>query len=362
MKKFLLLAAMAAISVAMNAQTDFTPEAYKFSQRAVGEKLIMDVDPSWPQWNASAMSSTKIEEYAPDGGFVALNVYKDANIGMNATCIVDLGGNVGHVLAITGASMEGLNAAYAAAGLGAVKNEPEAGVASMQINMYTDPSTTPAAAIVQSDIVVNAWATTTAPDQVIWENYYHMTAANDVTPLGANSWGGNKLYLTDFCKYDEDGDLEVDDDENAIYDPTRWLRLTTLVKTLAKDTDDWPYSNAVKAKLWTGGSFGNVVLFIKELTFQTTEYTKDSEEFTSQTSHKRTYEVWNPDPDNVADAIKTVQTAAKFDVRNGQFASLENAEVFTLDGKRVLAGTKGQLAPGAYIAKIKGVSVKFVVK
>ena len=64
----------------------------------------------------------------------------------------------------------------------------------------------------------------------------------------------------------------------------------------------------------------------------------------------------------VADAIKTVQTAAKFDVRNGQFASLENAEVFTLDGKRVLAGTKGQLAPGAYIAKIKGVSVKFVVK
>ena len=362
MKKILLLAAMAAVSVTMNAQEDFTPEAYKFSQRAVGEKLIMNVDPSWPQWNASAMSSTKIEEYAPDGGFVALNVYKDANIGMNATCIVDLGGNVGHVLAITGASMEGLNAAYAAAGLGAVKNEPEAGVASMQINMYTDPSTTPAAAIVQSDIVVNAWATTTAPDQVIWENYYHMTAANDVTPREANDWSGKSLTITDFCKYNEDGDLEVDDDENAIYDPTRWLRLTTLIKTLAKDSEDWNYSNAVKAKLWTGGSFGNVVLFIKELTFKTTEYTADSEEFKSQTNHQRTYEVWNPDPDNVADAIKTVQTAAKFDVRNGQFASLENAEVFTLDGKRVLAGTKGQLAPGAYIAKIKGVSVKFVVK
>ena len=360
MKKFLLLAAMAAVSVTMNAQEDFTPEAYKFSKRAVGEKLIMQHTDA--TWNTPPMSSAAIEAEAPEGGFVTLNANADVNNGMNATCIVDLGGNVGHVLAITGASMEGLNAAYAAAGLGAVKNEPEAPIGAMQINMYTDPSTTPAAAIVQSDIVVNAWATTTAPDQVVWANYYYMTAANDVTPREANIWSGNSLMITDFCKYDEDGDLEVDDDENAIYDPTRWLRLTTLIKTLGKDTDDWPYSNAVKAKLWTGGSFGNVVLFIKELTFKTTEYTPDSEEFTSQTNHKRTYEVWNPDPDNVADAIKTVQTAAKFDVRNGQFASLENAEVFTLDGKRVLAGTKGQLAPGAYIAKIKGVSVKFVVK
>ena len=173
---------------------------------------------------------------------------------------------------------------------------------------------------------------------------------------------GNTLTITDFCQYDEEGDLVVDDDENAIYDPTRWLRLTTLVKTLAKDTEDWPYSNAVKAKLWTGGSFGNVVLFIKELTFKTTDYTKDSEEFTSQTNHKRTYEVWNPDPNKVEDAIKTVQTAAKFDVKNGKFVSLERAEVFTLDGKRVLDGTQGQLAAGAYIAKINGVSVKFVVK
>lgn len=360
MKKFLLLAALATVSVAMNAQTDFTPEAYKFAKRQVGEKLIMQHADA--TWNTPPMSSAKIEEEAPEGGYVTLNANTDLNAGMNATCIVDLGGNVGHVLAITGASMEGLNAAYAAAGLGAVKNEPEQGIGAMQINMYTDPSTTPEAAIVQADIVVNAWATTTAPSQVVWANYYYMTSANDVTPQGSNSWDGNSLMITDFCKYDEEGDLEVDDDENAIYDPTRWLRLTTYVKTLAKDTEDWPYSNAVKAKLWTGGEFGNVVLFIKELTFKTTEYTKDSEEFTSQTTHNRTYEVWNPDPDNVADAIKTVQTAAKFDVRNGQFASLENAEVFTLDGKRVLAGTKGQLAPGAYIAKIKGVSVKFVVK
>jgi hypothetical protein len=362
MKKVLLFAAMAAVSVAMNAQTDFTPEAYKFSQRAVGEKLIMQADPSWLQWNVPAISSAKIEEYAPNGGFVALNVYTDANIGMNATCIVDLGGDIGHVLAITGASMEGLNEAYAAAGIGAVANEPEAGVGSMQINMYTDPSTTPPAAIVQSDIVVNAWANNTEPGQVIWENYYHMTSANDVTPLTANNWAGNKLYITDFCQYDDEGDLVVDDDENAIYDPTRWLRLTTLIKTLAKDTDEWPYSNAVKAKLWTGGSFGNVVLFIKELTFKTTEFTADSEEFTSQTDHQRTYEVWNPEPGKIADAIKTVQTAAKFDVQNGKFFSLENAEVFTLDGKRVLAGTQGELTAGAYIAKINGVCVKFTVK
>ncbi len=360
MKKVLLFAAMAAVSVAMNAQTDFTPEAYKFSQRAVGEKLIMQHADA--VWNTPPMSSAAIEAEAPDGGFVTLNANSDVNVGMNATCIVDLGGDIGHVLAITGASMDGLNEAYAAAGIGAVENEPEAGVGAIQINMYTDPSTTPPAAIVQSDIVVNAWANNTAPDQVVWANYYHMTSANDVTPQNANGWDGNTLTITDFCQYDDEGDLVVDDDENAIYDPTRWLRLTTLIKTLGKDTEEWPYSNAVKAKLWTGGSFGNVVLFIKELTFKTTDYDRDSEEFTSQTNHKRTYEVWNPDPGMISNAIKTVQTAAKFDVQNGKFVSLENAEVFTLDGKRVLAGTQGDLTAGAYIAKINGVCVKFTVK
>ena len=360
MKKFLLFTAMAAVSVAVSAQTDFTPEAYKFSQRAVGEKLVMQHVVS--NWNTPPMSSAAIEELAPDGGFVALNAQSDVSIGMNATCIVDLGGNVGHVLAITGADMSGLNEAYAAAGLGAVKNAPEAGVGSLQINMYTDPSSTPPAAIIQSDIVVNAWANNTAPDQAVWANYYHMTSANDVTPQNANGWDGNALNITDFCQYDEEGDLVVDDDENAIYDPTRWLRLTTLVKTLAKDTEDWPYSNAVKAKLWTGGSFGNVVLFIKELTFKTTEYTKDSEEFTSQTNHQRTFETWNPDPNKVEEAIKTVKAAAKFNVVDGQFVSLETADVYTLDGKKVVSGTQGQLTAGAYIAKINGVSVKFVVK
>ena len=360
MKKVLLFAVMAAVSVGINAQTDFTPDAYKFSQRQVGEKLIMQhVDANW---NTPPMSSAAIEEEAPNGGFVTLNASQDVNVGMNATCIVNLGGDVGHVLAITGASMEGLNEAYAAAGIGAVENEPEAGVGSLQINMYTDPSSTPPAAIVQADIVVNAWANNTAPDQAIWANYYYMTAANDVTPLNANNWPGNALYITDFCQYDEEGDLVEDDDEMAIYDPHRWLRLTTLIKTLAKDTEEWPYSNAVKAKLWTGGSFGNVVLFIKELTFKTTDYDKESEEFTSQTDHQRSYEVWNPDPQMVSNAIKTVQTAAKFDVQNGQFVSLENAEVFTLDGKRVIAGTKGHLDAGTYIAKMNGVSVKFTVK
>lgn len=360
MKKVLLFAAMAAVSVAMNAQTDFTPDAYKFSQRAVGEKLIMQHADA--TWNTPPMSSAAIEEEAPNGGFVTLNANADVNVGMNATCIVDLGGDIGHVLAITGASMEGLNEAYAAAGIGPVANEPEAGIGAIQINMYTDPSTTPPAAIVQSDIVVNAWANNTAPDQVVWANYYHMTSANDVTPQNANGWDGNTLTITDFCQYDDEGDLVVDDDENAIYDPTRWLRLTTLIKTLGKDTEEWPYSNAVKAKLWTGGSFGNVILFIKELTFKTTDYSLDASEFTSQTNHKRTYEVWNPDPGKLSTAIKTVQTAAKFDVQNGKFVSLENAEVFTLDGKRVLAGTQGELTAGAYIAKINGVCVKFTVK
>lgn len=360
MKKTLLLAAFAAVSFAATAQTDFTPNAYKFSQRTVGEQLVMQ--DAVGGWNTKPISSASIEALAPTGGFVSLNACEDPKVGMNATCIVDLGGNVGHVLAITGASMEGLNDAYVAAGIGKVKNAPVAGVGSMQINLYTDPATTPESSVVKADIVVNGWSNNTAPDQAIWANYYYMTSANDVTPVGSNSWDGNSLKITDFCEYDEEGDLVVDDDENAIYDPTRWVRMTTFITTLAKDTEEWPYSNAVKLKLWTGPKFGNVVLFIKELTFATTDVTKESEEFTGQTNHKRTVEKFNPDPDKVADAIKTIRTAGKFTVNNGQFVSQENAEVYTIDGKQVLAGTKGQLDTGTYIAKINGVAVKFNVK
>lgn len=362
MKKNLLLAALAVVSVASYAQEDFTPTAYKFSQRAVGEKLEMQATCS--DWNAPALSSTAIETLAPNGGLVYLNAQGDVATGMNATCIVDLGGNVGHVLAITGADMAGLNEAYKANGLGEVKNAPESPIGAIQFNAYTDPSTTPEDTVIQADIVVNAWCTDTQAGTQVLSNYYYMTSANDVTPSGSNAWAGNALYAPDFCQYDEDGELVLDDDENPIYDPNRWLRLTTYCWTLTKDTEDWPYSNAIKAKLWTGGSFNKVVLFVKELTFKTTTGVTKADA-KAQTDHARTVETWAPDPDKQITAINTVQAAAKFNVVGDKFVTTEAAEVYTIDGRRVAnvaANGCAALAAGTYVAKIGNGSVKFAVK
>lgn len=357
MKKNLLLAAMIAATLSASAQKDITPKAYQFANRAVGEQL--QIQDAVGGWNSNAFSSEDIKKLAPEGGLVSLNASENKVEAMNATCIVDLGGNVGHVLAVTGASMEGLNEAFAANGLGAVKDAPQGTVKKLQLNFFTDPETTPGASVVQADIVVNAWATNTEASQNVWDNFYYMTSDNSVNPNNSNAWKANGLAITEFCQVDEDGDLVTDDEENPIYDPNRWVRYTTYVGTLGEGGQ---YSNAIKAKLWTGPNFGNVVLFIKELSFKTTELNKGSEEFKSQNNHKRTVETYNPDPNKVADAIKNIQAAKNFSISNGTFTSAEYAEVYTLEGKKVFAGTQGQLVPGMYVAKINKVSVKFVVK
>lgn len=357
MKKNLLLAAMIAATLSASAQKDITPKAYQFANRAVGEQL--QIQDAVGGWNSNAFSSEDIKKLAPEGGLVSLNASENKVEAMNATCIVDLGGNVGHVLAVTGASMEGLNEAFAANGLGAVKDAPQGTVKKLQLNFFTDPETTPGASVVQADIVVNAWATNTEASQNVWDNFYYMTSDNSVNPNNSNAWKANGLAITEFCQVDEDGDLVTDDEENPIYDPNRWVRYTTYVGTLGEGGQ---YSNAIKAKLWTGPNFGNVVLFIKELSFKTTELNTGSEEFKSQNNHKRTVETYNPDPNKVADAIKNIQAAKNFSISNGTFTSAEYAEVYTLEGKKVFAGTQGQLVPGMYVAKINKVSVKFVVK
>jgi len=356
MKKNVLLAAMIAATLSVSAQQkDITPKAYQFANRAVGEQL--QVQDEVGDWNTPPMSSDQIKSFAPEGGFISANMCTKADV-MNASCIVDLGGNVGHVLAITGTSMEGLNEAYAAAGLGEVKNAPQGKIGQMQLNIYSDPETTPGASVIQSDFVVNAWSPNLGASQHVWKNFYYMTSDNSVNPNGSNAWKANGLDITDFCKVDEAGDLETDDFDNPIYDPNRWMRLTTYVGTLG---EGGKYSNAIKAKLWTGG-FGNVVLFIKEISFKTTDLTTDSEEFKSQDNHKRTVETYNPDPNKVTAAIQNIQAAKNFSIANGTFTSPVAADVYTLEGKKVFSGTQGKLTPGVYVAKINNVSVKFVVK
>ena len=357
MKKKLLLAAMIAASLSASAQKDITPKAYQFANRAVGEQL--QVQDAIGGWNSNAFSSDEIKKLAPEGGLVSLNASEDKASVMNASCIVDLGGNVGHVLAFTGASMDGLNEAFVANGLGAVKNAPQGTVSQFQLNFYTDPETTPGASVVQADIVVNAWGTNTEASQNVWDNFYYMTSDNSVNPENANNWKANALAITEFCQVDEEGDLVTDDEENPIYDPNRWVRYTTYVGTLGEGGQ---YSNAIKAKLWTGPYFGNVVLFIKELSFKTTDLTTASEEFKSQNNHKRTVETYNPDPSKVTAAIQNIQVAKNFSVANGTFTSPVAADVYTIEGKKVFSGTQGKLTPGVYVAKINNVSVKFAVK
>lgn len=335
--------------------TDITPTQYKFSERAAGEKLEMSYE---AKWNTPPLSSAEIENMAPNGGLVSANLPGKLEEYQNAICIVDLGGDVGKVLAINGGG--NVNAVYKAQGIAEIKGMPEGAVTSMQANFYTNPQSTPASAYIRTEIVMNAFADPLSATGAVIDNCYNMTSANNVTPNNDNYTAENKVYSVDFCLLDDDGEPELDDDENYIYDPTRWLTYTYDCR--AGSGNDG-LSTAVKMKLWTGNNLNNAVLFFKAINFYViSNYSQDQ---LILKTRKKEFAKLTPDPSKVASAIKTVRAAKVLTTNGNELHTDAPAEIFRLDGTKVAdlkANGNIRLIPGIYVARVGNTSVKFVLK
>ena len=217
MKNFLLLATIA-ISANLMAQetlTDITPAAYDWANQPVGTKMVIKhYDTSW---NTPFTFSYTLggSEYLENGGCISANATSDVQAIMDGTAVVDLGGDIGKVMCINGANS---------------RAQEELGFTTdasindkIQINIFTNPDNTPRKQWIRCKIVLNIFSNEISATDGIIGNMYFMDADNNNKHADLATYPENKINSAQFILYDDEGDPELDEDENYIYDPNRWL-------------------------------------------------------------------------------------------------------------------------------------------
>lgn len=265
MKKFLLIAAVAfsVNAMAQESLTDITPKGYDWANQEVGTQL--NVNHSSATWNTDYTFSWQLggSEYWQDG-CISANATADPTYVREGSAVVDLGGEIGKVMCINGANSN----AQSALGFTTAASVND----KVQINIFTDPNNTPKSQWLKAELIINVFGNTISNDDnegAVIANYYMMSGDND--DLG--SWCGNKVKTGDFVQYDDEGDPILDDNEDYMYDPNRWAKITMYFFS----RDDYAgYNNEFttsvnipcKLKLWIPGTLlPTSTIFIKSLKF-----------------------------------------------------------------------------------------------
>lgn len=357
MKKFLLGVATMMVAVGAYAQDgiDITPSQYKYNDRAVGQETIQKfytgANPDY-----SVLRNTIVEGYNNGYLFVAGGQFGNtkqtyATDLQAGTSIVDLGGEAGKVLCVNGVNSK-FNDTYS-------MDYPKCtgGLNWFNFDWCTDPENTPTggsatAPNIRVSVVVNIYSNSPSAANAVINKAYVQSCQNGVLPTGSNSDSDVEVYSGDFVETYDDGEPVLDDDENMIYDPTKWMvyEWDTYCPEADKNDDGTTASVNVYAPIrvkmeMNAGNLASSTMFIKEVKF--TKLEDNSDPIIGK--RVKTFKTYKVDPQKVATAIA------------GTAADNTNApkQVYTIDGKRVNANS---LAKGIYVVKQGTKTAKYVVK
>ena len=354
MKKYLLFAvsAMFAANVCAQELEDITPESFDFSKKEVG---LLEPDGVYHGANIQVLPadgntaipfSTLFETHGRralfivGGGQYSNPETSHAKNLLAGMAIVDLGGEVGKVLAISG---------HASAINGKMQElYPEwTGEIPLalgefgwgNLNWTTDPDNTPLsedadAFNIRCRIVLNVFANEPSESENIAGPIYCSTATRDIKPGGAN--GTNEpIKSGEFIKRYEEGDPMEDDFGNLIWDSENWMvyEFDTNVST----EDGIP--TRIKWEMQTG-PMANATIFIKEVKFFNNPEPVDKD----GAAARKSFIKLTPDPVASVNNIEAETTAQK--------------KVYTVSGIEV--GNKAQ--KGVYVEKIGNKTRKVVVR
>lgn len=381
MKKLLLLASAALIGCgAMVAEEiDITPKNYHFNEAtklpifnhgvhgANIQGITSDKDITAPIWE----NIKGAEQY--DNGLLVIGggqYWNHANgyyyNVVNGLQLVDLGGEVGKVLAWVGADMDINDVLKKATGIDYnITAQCTGGLNWGNLNFFTDPKNTPTAS--------QGFIRTTITYQVVSPvNNGSVAATNAVSNVqfktnenGMTAWGNTPWNAPQNFGYDED-------EEEDVYDPTCWIEYTIEGKCPDTETDpdtNQPVGNnyfPMRAVLnFPGDIAGNMAFFIKDISF--TLVTEGEPEHATGSGGgaalivKKTYNMGTP---TALDDI-TVGKDFTLSVNGNTVTFSANAEVFSISGAKVAnaTATKGvTLSSGIYVARVGAKARKFVVK
>lgn len=346
MKRNLLLALiMMGASTVVNAQEDITPSGYKWNETgvlpAISSVNVVGSNPAVP-----AFTTWKGEtEY--NNGLIGLDdnaaaAYTNVTTGMS---IVDLGGEVGKVLAIRGAACNNVETDLkTATGRDITLPQMAAATTWFDLNFFTDPNNTPTSsseeealptdAYIHVKLVFNLYTDDQTSEQEKNNEAANITGIlaagnqNNLKPAGGVA--GGKYYAYNFFTTEKEGEYAgepaYDDNGNATWDATRWAvyEFDTWCPSAAEDgTIYTPLRLKLSCNNW--GNFSTETLFIKELTFTkcTGTPTMDCYEAAS-----KTYTTLKPGESTHVDVVENASEAS-------------NAPKYNLAGQRVNDSYKG---------------------
>ena len=174
---------------------------------------------------------------------------------------------------------------------------------------------------------------------------------NNMMPAESNKATGVAITTGEFIeRYAEDDSPVVDDNDNYIYDPTKWMvyEWDTYCPTPVDATTGVP----LRLKMEMNASafpkndpkLQDCTVFIKEVSF--TKLADNSKRIEGN-KRSKTFLTLKP---GIATGINSINASASNGVK----------EIYTLNGTRVNAGT--QLGQGLYIVKEGGKTTKMVIK
>lgn len=338
----LTVAAIMVASVAFAQEgTDFTPSAYKYSDRTtVGQEKI-NIFYTGANPDVAKLRNDIVANYDNGclfvaGGQFANTAQPHAKDLQEGTSVVDLGGEVGKVLCVNGKNSK-FNDTYK-------MNYPQCTGTLNWFNFDwpTDPENTPTGGSatepnIRVSITLNIFSNSPSSANAVINKAYVQSSQNGVLPQGSNSDTGVEVYSGDFVETYDDGEPVLDDDENMIYDPTKWMvyEWDTYCPEADKDATVNIYA-PIRVKMeMNQGNLAGATMFIKEVKF--TKLDNNSDPILGK--RVKTFKTYKVDPQAIATAINQVESEGKAAAK----------QVFTIDGKRVNASK--DLGKGVYIVK-----------
>ena len=283
------------------------------------------------------------------------------------TSLVDLGGEVGKVLCVSGMNSkinDKLKELY-----DVDMNIPSCtgGLNWFNINWISDPKNTPvsdgSATQIRVTVVMNVYANTLSEANNIVNSAYAVVDQGGINPSGNNTASGAAISTGEFCKFyaDDPETPEEDENGNLIWDPTRWLVYE--FDTWCPEDDESTVFYPIRLKMEIAQpNLGGSTIFIKEVRF--TKITENDEPIFNKRS--REYKTLSIDPGK-ASALKNIveDKAVECTVDGSNVTMSEDAVIYTISGAKVAnvaAGVSTPLPQGFYVAKVGQKSVKLIVK
>lgn len=371
MKKSLLLSAAIVMAASASAQNDITPSGYYFNtveSFSWAEKAHTGANIGIPAFETSGGEAAWNNGLAVIAGGQFANPNQPYFADLKAgTSLVNLGGEVGQVLCISGVNSkinDKLNELY-----GVEMNIPSCtgSLNWFNMNFFTDPNNTPTGDenYIRVRVVMNIYANSISADNIV-NNAYTVADQGGVRPNSNDSGVSSRAIKSDdFQKYYEDDPEtpEEDEDGNPIWDPTRWLVYefdTTAPESSAEGTSYIPLRLKMEMNQ---GNLCNATIFIKEITFVNNPDMESSDAIINAT--QRTYQTLTVNPTPSAIENVEVNEAATYSINGNAVTFSAAANVYSVSGAQVAVAGAGEtitLGNGFYVANVGGKSVKFVVK